>query len=157
MQSKVISLLLNAEEYRISKAKLSQRNDHYFLRVGKLCRVYEVIACNCSLFGINWGFCVTDHPSFIKVNINIYFPLRAKLWLKGGVGGQLPSRLARLLVFYFRSLRSISLLAGSSWGTVRSLVTQKPPLILFPFIVGVVMQNHCYPYLSWLSGVFMCR
>ena len=46
LQSKVISLLLNAEEYRISKAKLSQRNDHYFIRVGKLCHVYEIIAYN---------------------------------------------------------------------------------------------------------------
>ena len=41
--------------------------------------------------GINWVSWVTDHLiPFPLVNINTYFSLRAKCWLMGGVGGQLP-------------------------------------------------------------------
>ena len=41
---------------------------------------------------ISWGFWVSHHLPF-PVTINNYFSLRAKLWLRGGVGGQFPRNL----------------------------------------------------------------
>ena len=39
------------------------------------------------------GFWVTDHLPLPLFNINTYYALKAKLGLRGGVGGQLPRNL----------------------------------------------------------------
>ena len=44
-------------------------------------------------FGINLGFRETAHLPFPQVNINTYFSLRAKCWIRGGIGGQFPRSL----------------------------------------------------------------
>ena len=42
----------------------------------------------------------TAHPPLPKANINTYFLLRAKWWLRGGVGGQFPRNLNWFAVCY---------------------------------------------------------
>ena len=42
---------------------------------------------------INLGFWETAHLPLPYANINTYFSLREKGWLRGGVGGQFPRNL----------------------------------------------------------------
>ena len=41
----------------------------------------------------HYTFLVKCPPTLLLANINTYFPLRAKCWLRGGVGGHFPSNL----------------------------------------------------------------
>ena len=38
--------------------------------------------------GINLGIWETAHLPLPQLNVNIYVPLGAKFWVRGGVGGQ---------------------------------------------------------------------
>ena len=63
------------------------------LSLGKHCRcfwwVHEVSPSWSERIIIR--FCETAHLTLPKVNINTYFSLSTKCWLRGGVGGQFPT------------------------------------------------------------------
>ena len=63
--------------------------DSNFCRSGELFIRITSINKNHSPW-INWGFSVVVHLPLPSVNNNAYFSLKAKLWLRGGVGCQLP-------------------------------------------------------------------
>ena len=55
--------------------------DHWELALYKYCILYYIIITR---------FWETAHLPLPQAIINTYFSLRAKCWLKGGVGGQFP-------------------------------------------------------------------
>ena len=91
-------------------------------------------------FGINLGFRETAHLPFPQVNINTYFSLRAKCWIRGGIGGQFPRSLnwsavcrakaVPSILSHFKTL-SIGLGPGIEPGTSRSTVKRSTDWIFF--------------------------
>ena len=63
---------------------------HWFIRMGFAPAGKTGVECVTFVLRIIWRFWETAHLPLSKANIDTYLSLRAKCWLRGGVGGQFP-------------------------------------------------------------------